>query len=249
MKSNRREFWRGLRDTLLTGLRAPLAVHPSDVGLFLHGGKLDAAIVAAQAMIGTRGAFEAVYTDSDDPWRSTRYRYQRRKYEALAALLPRGQRFGRVLDLGSGLGTMTRLLAPRADYALGLDVAQAAVDRATQASTGFANVEFRQADVAALPDDLDDKFDLIIVADTLYYLAAPTDAVLDTVVARIAGLLVDGGIVMVANHYFFPWDRETRLSRRIHDRFIGSPSLALVSEHRRPFFLASLLSKTARRLQ
>jgi hypothetical protein len=45
----------------------------------------------------------------------------------------------------------------------------------------------------------------------------------------------------MANHFFFSADRDSRLSRRIHDAFAWSPRLHLLREHRRPFYLASLL--------
>jgi SAM-dependent methyltransferase len=235
-----------LATAVATAVRAPLAIHPRDIGLFWQSAKTDAAIVAAKDVLGARGAFEAAYTASADPWRSAsqRYRYQRRKYEVLVSLLPRGRTYANVLDLGSGLGTLTRLLAPRADHVLGLDLAQAAVDRASRAASGLSNVEFRQGDAAALPRDLDGQFDLIVVADTLYYLMALGDDALDAVIARIADLLAVGGTVLVANHYFSRWDRDSRLSRRIHDRFIKSANFKLTSEHRRPFYLASLLDTT-----
>ena len=238
---------REIISSFVTGLRAPLAIRPRDIGLFLQSSRTDAAITAARGAMGARGAFEAAYTHSADPWRSAspRYRYQRVKYESLVSLLPFGRVYAEALDLGSGLGTLTRLLAPRAQRVLGLDLAQAAVDRAVQASAGFDNVEFCQGDAGALPAELDGRFDLVVVADTLYYLAAVGDEALDAVVQRIADLVVTGGTVLVANHYFSRWDRDSRLSRRIHDRFTASAGFALVSEHRRPFYLASLLSKRA----
>ena len=236
-------LFRDIGVALAVALRAPLAVRPRDIGLFLQSSRTDAAIAAARATVGARGAFEAAYTQSADPWRSAspRYLYQRRKYEGLVALLPPKRRYGQVLDLGCGLGALSRLLAPRAEHVLGLDLAQAAVDHAAAASTGFANAAFRQGDVTALPPDLEGRFDLVVVADTLYYLAALDDGALDGIAARIAALLAPGGTVLLANHYFSRWDSDSRLSRRIHDRFIGLPAYALVSEHRRPFYLATLL--------
>jgi SAM-dependent methyltransferase len=227
-------------------LTAPIFMYPHDIALFLQSARTDSAIVAAKKTVGARGAFEAAYTDSADPWRSAspRYRYQRRKYEVLVSLLPRARTYASVLDLGCGLGTLSRLLAPRAGQVLGLDLAQAAVDRATEASAGFGNVGFRQGDVTALPRDLDGQFDLVVVADTLYYLMALGDEALTGIASRIADLLSPGGTCLVANHYFARWDRDSRLSRRIHDRFIQSDDFTLSSEHRRPFYLASLLTMT-----
>lgn len=236
--------FRELATTLLIGLKAPLAVRPRDIGLFLQSSRTDAAIAAAKGKLGARGAFEAAYADSADPWRSAspRHRYQKRKYETLVALLPPGRRYARVLDVGCGLGALSRLLAPRAGHVLGLDLAQAAVERATTASAGIANIAFRQGDAGALAMDLHGQFDLVVVADTLYYLMETDEAALDAVAHAIAQVLRPGGTCLLANHYFSRWDRDSRLSRRIHDRFIVAPEFTLISEHRRPFYLASLLS-------
>jgi hypothetical protein len=59
---------------------------------------------------------------------------------------------------------------------------------------------------------------------------------------RIGRLLAPGGLCLLANHYFFAADPESRLSGRIHDAFAWSSSFALVSSHRRPFYLVSLLA-------
>jgi hypothetical protein len=76
----------------------------------------------------------------------------------------------------------------------------------------------------------------------LYYLPAPIqDELLKTVAARISRLLTPGGIVMLVNHYFPLPNAETRLTLRIHRAFQWSPAFVLLSEHRRAFFLATLL--------
>ena len=83
-----------------------------DVGLFLRSARTDARIRRLRSTLGPAGALEAVYAADPDPWASAspRYRYQRRKYEALASLLP-PRRFRRALDLGCGLGLLSRRLA------------------------------------------------------------------------------------------------------------------------------------------
>jgi SAM-dependent methyltransferase len=217
---------------------------PLDIGLFVRSARTDARIARTRGRLGARAAFEAAYAGGADPWASAdpRYSYQRWKYEALIGLLPAGRRFARALDLGSGTGTLSLALAAVADDVLGLDIAQAAVDGATALAGNRPGVRFRQGDVGALDPALDGCFDLVVVADTLYYLDHVDDLSLKNLVQRIARLLAPGGLCLVANHYFFAGDRDSRLSRRIHDAFAWSPALALVSAHRRPFFLASLLS-------
>ena len=221
-----------------------LFMSPRDIGLFLKSARTDAAIARTRSIAGGRAAFEEAYSEAPDPWASAdhRYRYQSLKYRTLISLLPKGRRFPQALDLGSGVGVLTRALTDISDDVLGLDIAQSAVDRATAATNGRGGLRFMQGDVTNLPASLDRRFDLVVIADTLYYMDAVDDMSLKTVAARVADLLAPGGICLMANHFFFSLDRDSRLSRRIHDAFAWSPKLTLVSEHRRPFYLASLLT-------
>lgn len=218
---------------------------PRDIFLFLRSARTDAAIARARAEGGARAAFEAAYGAGGDPWASEdpRYSYQRWKYEGLIALLPPDRHFGRTLDLGCGTGALSRLLAARSGEVLGLDIAQEAVTRAAQRARGLANIRFEQADVTNLQAGLDGLFDLVVVADTLYYLDATDELSLATIASRIARLLAPGGLCLVANHYFFRADPESRLSRRIHEAFAAAPALARHAEHWRPFYLASLYDR------
>jgi SAM-dependent methyltransferase len=224
-------------------------MRPADIGLFLQSARADARIARLRATRGARAAFEDAYAGGADPWASAdrRYSYQRWKYEALIGLLPKDRRFARALDLGSGTGTLSLALTAVADHVLGLDIAQAAVDGAAALAGGRPGLTFGQADIASLDPALDGGFDLVVIADTLYYLDHVDDGSLKALVMRIAKLLAPGGLCLVANHYFFAGDRDSRLSRRIHDAFVWSPALDHLATHRRPFFLASLLKTPAPR--
>ncbi len=215
---------------------------PRDIGLFLRSARTDRAIAAQRSVDGDQAAFEAAYAGGADPWASAdpAFRYQRRKYEVLAGLLP-DRPFANALDLGCGHGLLAQLLARRAGHVLGIDLAQAAVDEARRASSHMANLTFEQADFTQLPPTMDGRFDLVVLADTLYYLMPMSDALLKAMALRIGRLLMPGGICLLANHYFFRADPDSRLSRRIHDAFAWSPALSVVSEHRRAFYLATLL--------
>ena len=218
-------------------------ISPRANRLFLRSARTDAAIGLTRQLDGDQAAFEHAYAGVD-PWASgeSRYLYQRRKYDVIAGLLP-DRRFGRALDLGTGLGLLARRVADRADSVLGLDISPSAVAAARARHAGVPNLAFEQGDVQRLPASLDSGFDLVVIADMLYYLPQPiTDAVLKAVALRVAALLAPGGVCLLANHYFFAADGGSRLSRRIHDAFGWSPGLARVSEHRRPFYLVSLLA-------
>ncbi len=212
-----------------------------DVGLFLQSARTDAAIRRNRAQIGGRAAFEAAYTNPD-PWASAdpAYRYQRRKYETLLSFLP-DRRFRSALDLGCGVGLMSRMLTAHAETVLGLDVAQGAVDVALAASTGLPGLTFGQADIFDLSPSLDGQFDLLVLTDTLYYLHPLDDGTLKGLAIRSQRLLAPGGICLLANHYFSGADADSRVSRRIHEAFAWSPSFTLLYIHRRPFYLVSVL--------
>ena len=214
---------------------------PRDVGLFLTSARTDAAIERTRARSGAQAAFEEAYTRSSDPWRSAapRYRYQHLKYEQIMALLPPG-RFHRTLDLGCGLGLLSQRLAQRSDTVLGLDLASAAVGHARSRAKGVDNLTFERADILNLPASLDATFDLVVVADTLYYLSPLSDDLLKTLSTRLARLLAPGGTLLLANHFFFAADADSRLTRRIHDVFTWSSYLSATAHHRRSFFLATL---------
>jgi SAM-dependent methyltransferase len=217
---------------------------PRDIGLFLMSARTDAAIGRLRATKGARAAFEAVYSRWNDPWSSAspRYRYQRRKYEQVVGMLS-GRHFREALDLGCGLGLLAELLAPQVDELLGLDIAEAAIERARQRAAHLPNLCFEQADILDLPRTLDRSFDLVLLADTLYYLSPLDEATLQRMALRVADLLVPGGLCVLVNHYFFAIDPDSRRSRRIHRAFSLSPRFHLDCEHRKPFYLVSLLTE------
>jgi 2-polyprenyl-3-methyl-5-hydroxy-6-metoxy-1,4-benzoquinol methylase len=218
-------------------------VTPQDFWTLIAGGHTDARLAALETAHGSRGAFEALYDASADPWDTLnpRLTYQERKYRTVMALLPQ-HRFARALDLGCGLGTLAVQLAGRADSVLGVDVAQTAVDRARQRHGSIANLAFAQGDIAELPDALGGGYDLITIMDTLYYLPSTSDTALDDVATRIAAMLAPGGIVVLSNHLFAGgWDKATLLSRRIDRAFCRSARLKLVSRHWHPFFQTTIL--------
>jgi ubiquinone/menaquinone biosynthesis C-methylase UbiE len=218
---------------------------PRDIGLFLTGAATDAWIRRLRGSAGHRTAFETVYRETADPWASVtkRYRYQTRKYEVVMSLLPKGRRFQSALDLGCGLGPLSRRIAERADKVLGLDVAQSAIDRAQQAHGHLPGVSFSQADVLALPDELDGRFDLVVIADTLYYLPSTDEALLNQLAERISRLLMPGGLCVLVNHFFFSKDPESALSKRIHRAFEQVQCLCNPVTHWRPFYITTFLDK------
>jgi SAM-dependent methyltransferase len=217
-----------------------------DIGLFLISARSDARLVAMREhATNCATAFYRLYSvaPAHDPWAANlpQYHYQRRKYDALMRLIPQ-RAYRRALDLGCGLGLLTERLAGCAQEVVGIDVSAVAIESVADRIRGLTNVQLRQGNILSLDKELDGNFDLIVVADTIYYLPPPIrDNLLKALAARISRLLAPDGILLLVNHYFpFP-NAETKLTRRIHRAFEWSSALTLLSEHRRAFFLATLL--------
>jgi SAM-dependent methyltransferase len=161
----------------------------------------------------------------------------------MLSLLP-SRRYKRALDLGCGLGNLTRRLCNHADYVLGIDVSRVAIAQARRQTTEQGNLQFQQGDALNLSRDLDNSFDLVVIADTLYYLSPLSDEVLQTVRERVVGLLVPGGILLLVNHFTLNLDPGSRWSPKIHRVFRSAPDFKIVHEGYRPFFLASVFEKS-----
>lgn len=111
------------------------------------------------------GYFDKLYAENPDPWRMETSAYEEAKYIATLAALPRA-RYTHAIEIGCSVGVLTARLAERCDELLGIDVAQAALDRAAQRCRGLP-VRFERS---TLPDTAPvGRFDLIVLSEVLYY--------------------------------------------------------------------------------
>jgi SAM-dependent methyltransferase len=224
----------------------------ADISLFARSAQSDARVRSwwNGSAAGNGNAalvFDRLYQDApdNDPWASAspRFLYQRRKYETISALIPKA-RYRRALDVGCGTGLFSEKLATLAGEVVGVDVSSVAVGVAASRRSKPGNLRFAQCDVRDLPASWDGSFDLVTILDTLYYLPPPIeDEHLKTMAARLCRLLMPGGLVVIANHFFCGLDADSRLSRRIHDAFRWSPGLKTAAQFRRPFYLVTLLRR------
>jgi SAM-dependent methyltransferase len=137
--------------------------------------------------------FEALYQADPDPWRFATSPYEREKYAASLDALPQ-RRFKAALEIGCSIGVFTRRLSARCDSLLGLDVSDSALARARENCAGLpVRLENRRVP-AEWPEG---HFDLIVMSEVLYYLAA--EDVRRTAALAVAALRQPGVILMV--HY------------------------------------------------
>ena len=214
-----------------------------DIAFWMRSARADARLNRYCHTVDKGPAFDQLYGAVPDPFGAElpQYRYQQRKYECLLSMLPQ-RRYRQALDIGCGLGAFARKLAPFVDRVVGIDISAEALDQARKLSADLPNVAYAHHDVLDSFDD-DPAYDLIVLADTLYYIDALTDERLKSITRNIVSRLTPGGLILVVNHYFFGIDAASRNTREIHDCFRWATHLACVAEHRRAFFLATLLQR------
>lgn len=114
--------------------------------------------------------FEALYDRDPDPWQFETSDYERGRYAATLASLSRPHyRFA--LEVGCSIGVLTAQLAPRCDWLLAIDVAEAALAQARARLHHQSNVHFacRTFPGEVQADAPIDGFDLILLSEVLYY--------------------------------------------------------------------------------
>lgn len=203
---------------------APLSAAPGDetllgAALLEHFGGADEIFIEGSP---DDDSFDALHTQSDDPWGTTTRWYEERKRQVLQAMLPQ-PRFRRALDLGCSTGTQTAELALRCDAVLALDRSPRAVGEAQQRVSGLPHVEVRVAD---LPQGWPDgTFDLIVVSESGYFLSP---VALDDLISRVAGSLTPDGCLVLA-HWRHPIVGWPLSGPEVHERFTRSPELPEVT--------------------
>jgi SAM-dependent methyltransferase len=234
------------------GARRNLAEEPHDffmtlrdIAFWIRSARADAAWERLRATATPGQAFDQLYAASADPFGAAlpQFRYQRRKYRALLSMLP-NHPYDAVLDVGCGIGAFSRALAPHAGHVLGIDVSANAIARARAVSADYANLRFEEGDVTTLRGGAA-RYDLVVLADVVYYLDPLSDALVTSLAADLASLLAPGGLLLLVNHFFFGLDRPSRTTRHIHDLFRASPQLSPLAEHRRAFYLSTILQSRA----
>jgi ArsR family transcriptional regulator len=131
--------------------------------------------------------------------------------EAMAEVLG-DERFGRLIDIGTGTGRMLELFAGHADHAVGIDRSSEMLRlaRAKLSGRGFDHAELRQADLYALPLS-GGEADLAILHHVLHFAQTPDAAIVEA--ARVLG---SGGRLLIAD--FAPHAMEELRTRDAHAR-------------------------------
>jgi SAM-dependent methyltransferase len=214
-----------------------------DIAFWLRSSRADSRLDRDRHEFEAAVAFDRLYAAEEDPFGAElpQYRYQQRKYDCLLSMLPR-RRYLSALDVGCGLGAFTRKLAPFTDAVLGIDISGVAISQARRRSLNYPNIRYAVSGVVNTCT-VGESFDLIVLADTLYYTDLRPAGSLESIAESVTSSLLPGGILLLVNHYFFGIDAASRLTRTIHDVFRNSKRVECTAEYRRAFYLATVLQR------
>lgn len=216
-----------------------------DIGFWMRSARTDAELSRLQALHDSGDAFERLYRMSPDPWAAAQscYSYQRIKYRKALSLLPR-RRFQSALDIGCGVGEFTRQLAVIADTVRGIDISATAIQHAERLSTGYPNITFASGSVCDLETRPARTFDLVAMADVIYYLRPIDGERLEQVLGRVAAQVRPGGVLLLTNHCLFHFDEMSRWVRQAHSRARRLPGYEVLCERWCPFHLTTVLQSS-----
>ncbi len=137
--------------------------------------------------------FQRLYDADADPWRFRTSDYEQAKYrktiEALGA-----RRFRSAFEVGCSIGVLTRMLAPRCNALLAVDIVEQPLVAARAAGVRQPWVQFKRMQVPGeWPVGM---FELVVLSEVLYFLA-PRD--LAAVADRVLASVEPNGVVLLVN--------------------------------------------------
>ena len=137
--------------------------------------------------------FDSIYARDPDPWGYATEPYERAKYAATLAALPRG-RFRAGFEIGCSIGILTRSLAARCDRLLAADCSESSLALARNNGRDLRGVRFSRLRV---PGEWPrGRFDLVVMSEVLYYLSRRE---VSRVVRQILHNLRPGGVVVLVH--------------------------------------------------
>ena len=142
----------------------------------------------------SREYFDSMYAHSSDPWNFETSVYEKRKYVATMAALPR-RRYANAFEPGCSVGVLTEMLAPRCDHLLSTDIVLRAIRRAAERVKRFPHVRVEKRSIwEQWPDE---EFDLIVLSEIAYYFE---EASLRDIMSQIKDTTL-GGAHVVGVHW------------------------------------------------
>lgn len=139
------------------------------------------------------GYFEQLYAARSDPWRLATSEYERAKYAATLAALPR-RHYGRAFEIGCANGVFTAALADRCEDLLAVEPVQAALAEAQRRNANRSSIRFARMFVPA--EWPAEQFDLLVLSEVIDYLGEND---VELLAERVCWSLVPGGDMILVH--------------------------------------------------
>lgn len=168
--------------------------------------------------------FDHVYQANRDPWNFESSPYERAKYAATLAALPRPHYAG-AFEIGCSLGVLTAQLASRCGHLLAVDVSAAALAQAQARCAALPQVEIK---LLRVPEEFpNQQFDLILLSEVGYYWS-PTD--LARAAEQLIAALNPGGQLLLV-HWTPPVHDYPLTGDDVHQHFIEKAAPGGLLQH------------------
>lgn len=115
---------------------------------------------------------------------------------------------GRVLDIGCGLGEIAAFFAEHGYQALGIDLAESAVERARARYSQYDNLAFKAVDITDVDELGDDKFDIMVDRGCLHTIP---NTLIPAYVSNVSKLAADNARLIIFTRAFRKQNRLSRL--------------------------------------
>jgi len=164
----------------------------------------------------TRRKMDRVFGRREDPFSYRRSSYEQARLDAMAEVVS-GRQWRSALEVGCAEGDFTERLCEAAERVTALDISPVALARARRRLSGAA-VEFVEADMRQWSPPAGMRYELMILADVLYYLDKPmVRPRFERLFQELAGWLEPGGRLLLAHG--FAGDLERAHRRGFRERF------------------------------
>ncbi len=181
--------------------------------------------------------FEGLYAARPDPWRLASSGYERAKYAATLAALPR-PRYAHALEIGCAIGVLTAELGSRCDDLLAIEPVDDALAEARRRNAASPWIRFASMFVPGQwPDG---TFDLVVLSEVIDYLG---EADVVALAQKVVASLRPGGDVILVHWVGKKGGR--RGEHEASDRFIATAEgLAVLRQDRNADYRLDLLRRT-----
>lgn len=162
--------------------------------------------------------FVDLYKRDPDPWDFERSEYERGKYAATLAALPR-ERYENALEIACSIGVFTSLLGERCERLLAVDVSEDALQRARRRCALQPQIRFERREMPrGFPAG---AYDLITICEMGFYLCRED---LIQLRDRVVEHCVTGAHVVLV-HWTPPVNGHASSAHDVHGLFLQTPQL------------------------